>query len=269
MENRKDDLAMKPAAQKKVDLNCDFGEGFGIYSFGEDGELVKHVASANIACGFHAGDPHTMRLAVEQCLTAGVAIGAHPGLPDRLGFGRRRMELAPDEAYDYVLYQLGALGAFAQAAGSALRHMKPHGALYHMANADPAIAEAVVRAAHAYSSELLVYAQSGSLLLLTARAAGMHAVAEVFPDRAYLADGALAPRHLPGACLSDAAAVAERAVAMVSHGQVYDREGVAIPLEVGTLCLHGDHPGAGASAALLRSELEKAGIEVAAPQLAR
>lgn len=260
---------MKPAAaSKQVDLNCDFGEGFGIYSFGEDGELVRHVTSANIACGFHAGDPHTMKLAVEQCQAAGVAIGAHPGLPDRLGFGRRRIELSPGEAYDYVLYQLGALGAFAQAAGSGLRHMKPHGALYHMANADPAIAEAVVRAARSYSSGLLVYAQSGSLLLHAARTAGMAVVAEVFPDRAYLADGTLAPRHLPGACLADAAEVARRAVAMVSNGEVYDRDGGAVPLEVGTLCLHGDHPGAGANAALVRSSLEQAGIEVAAPHRA-
>ena len=154
---------------RRVDLNCDFGEGFGIYSFGQDEALLRYVSSVNIACGFHAGDPHTIREAVDRAAAAGAAIGAHPGLPDRLGFGRREMAVSADEVYDFMLYQLGALDAFVKAAGAALRHVKPHGALYHMANRRADIAEAIVRAVNACDPSLRLYGQSGSPLLEEAR----------------------------------------------------------------------------------------------------
>ncbi|WP_337099695.1 LamB/YcsF family protein [Paenibacillus sp. YIM B09110] len=254
------------AAVKAVDLNCDFGEGFGAYSFGQDDELLRYVTSVNIACGFHAGDPHTMRLAAEKSLAAGVAIGAHPGLPDRIGFGRREMSITASEAYDYVVYQVGALSAFVQAAGGRLSHVKPHGALYHMAGRDQEIAAAVVKAAADIDKRLLIFGGSGSLLLNEARRQGLGAVSEVFADRTYLADGTLTPRSQPGALLASTEAAVRQAVSMATEGKAYTASGDEIPIEAGTICLHGDGPHAAAFAQSISSALLVAGIALRAPQ---
>ncbi|GLX67153.1 LamB/YcsF family protein [Paenibacillus glycanilyticus] len=249
-----------------VDLNCDFGEGYGIYSFGQDAELLQYVTSVNIACGFHAGDPHTIHSAVKQSLAAGVAIGAHPGLPDRLGFGRREMVVSASEVYDFVLYQLGALRAFVQAAGGELNHLKPHGALYHMANRDKAVSEAIVQATLALDDRLMIYGQSGSQLLDTAQSAGLTAVSEVFADRAYESDGSLAARSKRGAVLHDAQQAARQAVAMVAQGSAYTPEGEAVEVLANTICLHGDGPNAALFASRIREELMQSGIKLQAPE---
>ncbi|MGK9250776.1 MULTISPECIES: LamB/YcsF family protein [Paenibacillus] len=250
-----------------IDLNADLGEGYGAWSFGQDEALMRSITSANIACGWHAGDPATMRASVLGCLKAGVAIGAHPGLPDRLGFGRREMALSPDEIYDGVLYQLGALEAFVRASGGRLRHMKPHGALYHMCNQSEAAAEAVARAAADLRCGLAVFAQAGSLLLEAAARHGLPAVAEAFADRAYTASGKLAERSLPGAVLHDPDAVLAQALGIASRGEAGTLEGPVLSLSAATICLHGDRPGAAEAAMLLRRGLEEAGVRVAAPDI--
>lgn len=250
---------------RAVDLNCDFGEGYGIYSFGQDAELLQYVTSVNIACGFHAGDPHTIKAAVQQALAAGAAIGAHPGLPDRLGFGRREMQLSPSEVYDFVLYQLGALRAFVKAAGGELAHLKPHGALYHMANRDKQVAEAIVKAAMAVDDQLIIYGQSGSLLLDAAMSHGLPAASEVFADRAYEPDGSLASRSKPGAVLQHADEAAAQAVAMALQGIAYTPEGTPVKVQADTICLHGDGPHAARFASRIREALIEAGIALLAP----
>ncbi|MCM3628948.1 LamB/YcsF family protein [Paenibacillus glycanilyticus] len=256
---------MASTTNRAVDLNCDFGEGYGIYSFGQDAELLQYVTSVNIACGFHAGDPHTMRTAVKQAIAAGAAIGAHPGLPDRLGFGRREMLVTASDVYDFVLYQLGALQAFVRAAGGKLAHLKPHGALYHMANRDKPIAEAIVKAALAMDDQLIVYGQSGSLLLDTAKACGLPSASEVFADRAYEPDGSLASRGKHGAVLQDADEAAAQAVAMASQGTAFTPEGAPVKVQADTICLHGDGAHAALFASRIRKALVKAGITLQAP----
>ncbi|SFE46319.1 UPF0271 protein [Paenibacillus catalpae] len=250
---------------RTVDLNCDFGEGYGIYSFGQDAELLQYVTSVNIACGFHAGDPHTMNTAVKQAMAAGAAIGAHPGLPDRLGFGRRAMQVTASEVYEFVLYQLGALQAFVRAIGGELAHLKPHGALYHMANQDKAVAEAIVRAAMAIDDQLIVYGQSGSQLLDTAMYYGMPSASEVFADRTYEPDGSLASRSKRGAVLQDADEAASQAVAMALQGIAFTPEGAPVRVLADTICLHGDGPHAALFASRIREALIKAGITLQAP----
>ncbi|MFF2091017.1 LamB/YcsF family protein [Paenibacillus sp. NPDC058174] len=249
---------------KSVDLNCDFGEGYGAYSFGQDAELLKYITSVNIACGFHAGDPHTMRRAVEMSLAAGAAIGAHPGLPDRLGFGRREMAVTPEEAYDFTVYQIGALSAFVRAAGGRLQHVKPHGALYHMANSNSAIAEAIVRAAAATGDSLMIYGQSGSLLLEAAQREGLAVASEVFADRGYERDSSLMARSKPGALIADVKQAAEHAVAMVKNGYALTVDGEKAPVQADTICLHGDGPHAVQFASQIREALLKADIRVEA-----
>ncbi|GGG77694.1 LamB/YcsF family protein [Paenibacillus radicis (ex Gao et al. 2016)] len=249
---------------KSIDLNCDFGEGYGAYTFGQDAELLQYVTSVNIACGFHAGDPHTMRRAVEMSLAAGTAIGAHPGLPDRLGFGRREMAITAEEAYDFTVYQIGALSAFVRAAGGRLQHVKPHGALYHMANSNSAIAEAIVRAASAAGESLMVYGQSGSLLLEVARREGLAFASEVFADRAYERDGSLMSRNKPGALITDEEQAAAQAVAMVKNGHAVTIDGQRAPIQADTICLHGDGPHAVQFASRIREALIKADIRVEA-----
>ncbi|CAH1211768.1 5-oxoprolinase subunit A [Paenibacillus plantiphilus] len=254
------------AGMRTVDLNCDFGESYGAYTFGQDEALLKHVTSVSIACGFHAGDPHTMREAVERAMAAGVSIGAHPGLPDRLGFGRREMAISAEEACDYTLYQVGALQAFVRAAGGKLRHVKPHGALYHMAGHDEAIAAAVVRAVKSLDPALFIYSQSGSLLLEEARRQGMRAIAEVFADRTYLPSGALTPRHLPKAVLTEPEEALGQALDMIIRGKARTAEGSEAAVLAETVCLHGDGPNALHLAASLRQGLQEAGIRLQHPQ---
>ncbi|MGO4109306.1 LamB/YcsF family protein [Paenibacillus sp. YAF4_2] len=250
---------------RTVDLNCDFGEGFGTYTFGQDTELLQYVTSVNIACGFHAGDPHTMRTAVNQALAAGAAIGAHPGLPDRLGFGRREMSVSASEVYDFTLYQLGALQAIVRASGGRLNHLKPHGALYHMAGRDKTIAEAIIKAALAVDDQLIIYGQSGSLILDTAIRFGIPYASEVFADRAYEPDGSLAARSKPGAVLHDADEAAAQAVAMAAQGIVYTPDGSPVHVQADTICLHGDGAHAALFASRINEALIAAGINLHSP----
>ncbi|GMK41821.1 UPF0271 protein YcsF [Paenibacillus sp. CCS19] len=248
-----------------VDLNADFGEGFGAYSFGQDEALLPYVTSVNIACGWHAGDPHTMREAVARSLAAGVRIGAHPGLPDRLGFGRREMAVSPQEAYDYTLYQVGALQAFVHAAGGKLAHVKPHGALYHMANSSMDIADAIARAIHSLDNRLLVYGQSGSLLLEASRAQGLRVVSETFADRTYQPDGKLTPRSKPNAMLQETDAAIAQAISMVTRSAALTADGGEASVVADTICLHGDGPHAAQWAQAIREALEAADVRIQPP----
>ena len=247
----------------QVDLNCDLGESFGRYRLGEDEAMLRVVTSANIACGLHAGDPQVMARTVALARQNGVAVGAHPGYPDLQGFGRREMSLAPDELEACILYQLGALGAFTRAAGVPLVHVKPHGALYNTVARDSRLADAVARAVAAFDAYLVVVTLPDSALGQAARSLGLRVAREGFADRAYRADGTLAPRSQPGAVIHDPAQVAERAVRMVTRGEVLTANGQAIPLRVDTLCIHGDTPGAAGIAAQLRAALEAAGVQIA------
>ena len=237
----------------RIDLNADLGEGFGAYEYGADERLFDVVSSANIACGFHAGDPHTMRAAIEACVVRGVAIGAHPGLPDRLGFGRRELAISPREAADFVLYQVGALSGFARTAGGRLRHVKLHGAFYHMASKDAILAEEVALAVRSLDPELLLYGLPGSSLEAVAAKLGIGYVAEGFADRAYSPNGELAPRRLPGAVLERTEDVVRQALALARQGRFQ------------TLCVHGDTPQAAEHAKHIAEQLRQAGFEIAAP----
>jgi 5-oxoprolinase (ATP-hydrolysing) subunit A len=252
---------------RTIDLNCDLGESFGAYRMGEDAAVLPHITSANVACGFHAGDPSVMRRTVAAAAARGVAVGAHPGLPDLGGFGRREMRVSPDEVYDMVLYQAGALLAFTRAAGVPLRHVKPHGALYNMACADPALAEPIARAVRDLDPGLAVFGLPGSALEAAARAAGLRFVREAFADRGYAPDGTLLPRGRPGALLADEGVVVRRALRMVLEQRVRAADGTDIPLPADTLCVHGDGPHAAALARGLRDGLQSAGVRVAAPAL--
>lgn len=249
-----------------IDLNADMGEGFGPYAFGNDEALLRVVSSANIACGYHAGDPHTMRRTVELCLAHGVAVGAHPGLPDRLGFGRREMRVSPAEAADWLLYQIGALQAIAAAAGAAVRHVKLHGALYHMASRDAELAEAVVRAVQAADGRLRLFGPPNSRLARQSEARGVKFIAEGFADRAYMADGRLAPRSEPDAVLEQPEQVLAQALSLIRTGSVRCLDGGQAELAVGTICLHGDTPHAAAHAERLYAGLRGAGVAVRAPE---
>jgi len=252
----------------RIDLNCDMGEGFGAWTLGRDAELLAWVTSANLACGFHAGDPSVMARTVRLARDRGVAVGAHPGLPDLQGFGRRAMAVSPEEVRLMVLYQVGALAAIARAEGARLAHVKPHGALYTMAAADPALARAVARAVRETDPGLALVGLSGSALVAAAEEAGLRPVPEVFADRGYEGDGSLTPRGLPGALVEDPALAAERVLRMVREGRVRARTGEDVPIRAGTVCIHGDAPGALATARAVREALDGAGIAVAAPAAA-
>lgn len=248
-----------------LDLNCDMGEGFGAWRMGDDLSLLDHVSSANIACGFHAGDPATMRRVVGAALARGVAVGAHPGLPDLVGFGRREMKVSPDEAYAMVVYQVGALAAFAQAAGGRLNHVKPHGALYNMAARDRALSDALAQAVRDVDPGLVYFGLAGSPMVEAARALGLRVAEEVFADRAYDDDGRLAARGTPGAVIEDAdAAVAQ--VRELLQGRVRARSGAVVRLRADTLCLHGDGAEALRFAQRLRAALAADGVTVVAPR---
>lgn len=245
-----------------VDLNADAGEGFGAYRLpGEDG-LLELVTSVNVACGFHGGDPRVMERTVRRAAELGVAVGAHVSYPDLVGFGRRRMELHPDEIRTDVLYQIGALHAFCRAAGVPLRHVKPHGAMYDAAWKDPKVAAAVAAAVAAFDPGLVVFAPAGSALAQAASRAGLRVAYEGFPDRQYRADGTLVPRAEPGAVVDDPEAAAQAALRMVLERRIRTREGLELPAAVTTLCIHGDHPAAAAVARAVRRRLEGAGVAV-------
>ena len=246
-----------------IDLNADVGESFGSYVLGDDDGLVPWITSANIACGFHAGDPNIMARTVALCRRHGVALGAHPGVPDLQGFGRREVATQTGEARDWVLYQVGALDAFARAAGGRLRHVKPHGALYHMAARDSRVAGEVAAAVRSLDPTLLLVAPPGSALERSGAAEGLKVFREAFPERGYLPDGSLAPRSRPDALVRDPAAVARRAVSLCREGYLPAVDGTPVRLEAETLCLHGDTPGAPSIARAVREALEAAGVRVA------
>lgn len=246
----------------RIDLNCDLGESFGPWPMGQDAALMASISSANVACGFHAGDPGAMRTTVTLARAAGVAIGAHPGFPDLVGFGRRELKATPQEVEDLVLYQVAALAGIAGAQGVRLQHVKPHGALYNMACRDRSLADAIARAVAAFDRTLILFGLPASELLAAGVAAGLPVASEVFADRAYEADGSLAGRAKPGSVIHDPAAVVARAVGMVRDHQVVAIDGSVIALDADTICLHGDTSGAADLARAVRAGLESAWIRV-------
>jgi UPF0271 protein len=250
----------------RVDLNCDMGESFGAWTLGDDAAIMASITSASIACGLHAGDSTVMRRTVRLAQESGVSIGAHPGLPDLAGFGRREITVTPEEVRDLVLYQVGALAAFARAEGRQLRHVKPHGALYNMAARDRALADAIAEAVRSFDPALVLFGLAGSALIAAGESAGLRVASEVFADRAYEPDGSLAPRSRPGAVIHDPAAVAARAVAMVRDGVVHATDGSRVRVRADTICVHGDTPGAAGLARTVRRALEAAGILVLPPE---
>ena len=248
----------------RIDLNSDLGESFGPWPMGQDAALMDSITSANVACGFHAGDPGVMRQTLALAKDRGVAVGAHPGFPDLVGFGRREMRATPAEVEDFVLYQVSALAGMAQAQGVKLQHVKAHGALYNMACRDRALADAVARAVAALDRSLILFGLPNSELLRAGDAAGLRVAAEVFADRAYDPDGSLTSRNKTGSVIHDSATVVARAIGMVRDKQVIAVDGSTIAVQADTICLHGDTPGAAALAREVRRGLESAGITIAA-----
>jgi 5-oxoprolinase (ATP-hydrolysing) subunit A len=247
-----------------VDLNCDLGESFGAYHMGNDEQLLPYVTSANIACGFHAGDPSVMRKTVQLCLQYNVAIGAHPGLPDLVGFGRREMAVTPEEVYDMVVYQTGALQAFAQAEGGTLHHVKPHGALYNMAAVNINLAEAIAEAIYKVKPEAILYGLAGSELMKAGIRLGLQTANEVFADRTYHQNGTLTPRKLPNALITDHEAAVQQVIRMIKEGKVRSLQGQDVGIQADTVCIHGDGLHALEFASHIRAALQIEGIAVAA-----
>jgi UPF0271 protein len=250
---------------KRIDLNCDMGESFGAYKLGMDEAVIQYITSANIACAWHAGDPavmnHTVAIAVEH----GVGVGAHPGYPDLLGFGRRNMDCTMEELRNYVIYQVGALQAFCSAHGTRLQHVKPHGALYLTAVENEDVARAVAEAIVRVNPDLLYVALAGAkgeLMTRIGQEVGLKVVYEAFPDRAYSPEGTLVSRRQPGAIIKDPQAVSERALQMVKENAVIAVDGTTIPLEAQTLCVHGDNPKAVDLVKGIRGMLEADGVAV-------
>jgi len=248
----------------RVDLNADVGESFGAYSIGHDSGLMKVITSANIAAGFHAGDPSVLRQTIRLAKESGVAIGAHPGFPDLAGFGRRDMQVSARDAEDLVLYQLAAVAGVASAEGLHLQHVKPHGALFNMAARDGVLASAIARAVAAFDRRLILFGPPNSELVRAGEAAGLRVAAEGFADRAYEPDGSLVSRTKPGAVITEADEVVTRAVKIARDHSVVAVNGATVPLTVETLCVHSDTEGADVLASRLRAGLEAAGIRVIA-----
>ena len=247
-----------------IDLNADLGESFGSWHLGRDEELMTLISSANIACGFHAGDPLVIRRTIDLALANDVTIGAHPGYPDLVGFGRRRLDMASEELETAVEYQLAALSGMARAAGGELRHVKPHGALYNVAADDHAAAEAIVRAVSRISRDLIVVGLAGSALVAAGRAAGLAVRSEAFADRAYEADGRLRSRRLPGAVHDDPNVVVRQALAIAMGQPVIAFDDSSLTISADTLCLHGDTPSAVELARAIRGAFQERGIKVTA-----
>jgi UPF0271 protein len=249
---------------ERIDLNADLGESFGVYALGADDALLSLVTSANIACGFHAGDPRTMARTMAAAIQHGVALGAHPGLPDLVGFGRRALEVSPPEVLDMTCYQIGALHAFAARQGQRLHHVKPHGALYTMAENDPAIAAAIAQATYDFDPRLILVGLSGGRLTAAGRTLGLQVAEEVFADRSYQTDGTLTPRTQLGAVLHDPREVAARITRLAQEGTLIAVDGSALTLHADTLCLHGDSPDAPHLAQIVKEALEAEGVAVCA-----
>jgi len=249
----------------QTDLNCDLGESFGVYSMGMDEAVMPLITSANIACGWHAGDPLVMAKSIASATRHGVGVGAHPGLPDRMGFGRRPMAINKEEIKAYMIYQIGALAGFCKAAGVSLRHVKPHGALYNMAIADADIFSAIAEAVAAVDPSLYLVTLAGKdaqKRLEIGRRSGVRVILEAFADRAYTPEGALAPRHLPGAVIADPDEAADRAVRMITERRVQTTDGSFLPLFAQTICVHGDTPSALTMIERLRQRLSAAKIQL-------
>ncbi len=246
----------------RIDLNADLGESFGAWRMGDDATVMPWITSVNIACGFHAGDPVIMRHTVALAVKHGVAIGAHPSLPDLQGFGRREMKITPDEIHAATLYQIGALHAFAQASGARLHHVKPHGALYNMVARDRALADAIACAVRDVDFTLILVGLAGSVLIDAGRDAGLVVTREGFCDRRYRADGSLASRSEAGAVIEDIEKAIAQAVSIATRNEAIALDGTHVRIEADTLCVHGDRPNAGAFARRLREALENAGVNV-------
>lgn len=251
-----------------IDLNCDMGESFGAWRMGADAEVMPWISSANIACGFHAGDFDTMQRTVVLAAQHGVAIGAHVALPDLQGFGRREMRITPVEAHALTLYQLGALEAFARAQRLRLHHVKPHGALYNMAAKDARLAEAIAGAVRDFDARLILFGLAGSALVRAGERAGLVVANEAFADRRYLDDGSLMPRNAAGAVMADADSAVAQALQIALHGNVdcwRDGEPAgSLPLRADSICVHGDRADAAVFAQRLREALQTAGVRIAA-----
>lgn len=250
---------------KKIDLNCDMGESFGAYQLGMDEEVIQHITSANIACAWHAGDPLVMDRTVKMAVEHGVGVGAHPGYPDLLGFGRRNLDCTMEEVRNYVIFQIGALQAFCKVHGSKLQHVKPHGALYLTAVEKEDVARAVAEAIVSVDPGLIYVALAGAkgeLVGRIGREVGLKVAYEAFPDRAYTPEGTLVSRRLPGAVIKDPREVSERALRMAKEGIVIAVDGTEVPLEAQTLCVHGDNPSAVDLVRGIRDNLEADGVSV-------
>ena len=245
---------------KRIDFNCDMGESFGVYKLGADEEVMPYISSANIACGFHAGDPVWMRRTVNLAEETGVAIGAHPSFPDLMGFGRRPMQASLAEIQSYVIYQTGALQAFTKA--KRLQHVKAHGALYNMGERDEELAGAVAEAIREVDPNLILVGLSGSAWIKAGRQVGLRVASEVFADRALNADGTLVSRKQPGAVIHNVEDVVNRVSKMVAEGKIAAINGEEVEIKADTICLHGDTPGAASLAQTLRQKLEAAGVTV-------
>ncbi|KQL54256.1 lactam utilization protein LamB [Heyndrickxia shackletonii] len=247
----------------KVDLNCDMGESFGAYKLGRDEEILDFITSANIACGFHAGDPATIRKTVQLAMEKNVGIGVHPGLQDLVGFGRRSMQISPQEAYDLVVYQIGAIYAFAKSEGGKIQHVKPHGALYNMAAKSAPLSEAIAEAIYKVDPELILFGLAGGELVKAGKKIGLRTANEVFADRTYQQDGSLTPRTDSQALITNHEAAVNQVIQMVKEGKVTSLQGINVPIQADTICIHGDGANALDFARYISDSLKDAGIEIA------
>ncbi len=250
------------SVRNRVDINSDIGESFGVYKIGMDEEVVKYISSANVACGFHAGDPNVMAKTVELCIQNNVAIGAHPGFPDLLGFGRRNMDVSASEVKNYVIYQIGALLAFTLSKGAKLQHVKTHGALYNMAAVDEKLALAIAEAIASLDKNLICVGMANTAMELAAKRVGLRFACEVFADRNINPDGTLVSRKDPNAIIQDEDFACKRVLRMIKEGVCEAVDGTVVKVKVDTICVHGDNPKAVEFAKKLKTVLLKNGIEV-------
>ncbi|MFV8828417.1 LamB/YcsF family protein [Alkalihalobacterium sp. APHAB7] len=248
--------------KRTIDLNSDIGESFGAYQIGNDAEVIKYISSANIACGYHAGDHNVMHETIKLAVKEKVKIGAHPGLPDLLGFGRRVLQVEPNDVYNFTIYQLGALEGFAKLHQTTLHHVKPHGALFNMASTDILLARAIAEAVYDFNPQLLLFGLAGGKLIQAGQEIGLQVVEEVFADRTYQADGTLTPRTSPNAIITDFDEALERVYRMILKGEVETIEGPVMPINAQTVCVHGDSTHALDFVKRLKLELEKREIQV-------
>ncbi|MDO4976875.1 MAG: 5-oxoprolinase subunit PxpA [Eubacteriales bacterium] len=250
----------------RIDLNCDLGESFGAYKMGMDDKVIPLITSANVACGFHASDPVVMEKTIAMAAEAGIQVGAHPGFPDLMGFGRRNMAVTPEEAKAYTMYQIGALKAFVEAKGMKLQHVKPHGALYNMAAKDYELSVGICEAIKAIDDQLIVMALSGGQLVKAAKDMGLRVALEVFADRAYEEDGSLVNRRKEGAMITDEKEAIQRVVRMVKEGKVRTITGKDIDIKADSVCVHGDGVKALLFVEEIRKTMKEEGIEICSLQ---